>query len=282
MEVLTEKLPSGYQYNFISIHLMPMTFAQILEYMENEPDNEVEKLYFDYKLVLQDDPNIDNLMYCDLSYIIFLKKCISISRDEEYKLSVVCPVCHKDIKANVKLSEIEFNKLDRQFIGGVSVNFSGGYHDIKMPTVSEFMKIFSKYRMYKKISDLRIIRLISLFAESATYLQRVETQVVNATYKDIAMLTMLDKLYYGLIKPINIKCPNCESEFNSNKSKKIDSMISEGKSEAEINEVRNSNYGGIAVGIDSLIVNFFRDIIENNRLTDNEIIFRQVRQDDKS
>jgi Zn finger protein HypA/HybF involved in hydrogenase expression len=277
MELLTEKLPSGYRYNFISLHLMPMTFAQILEYMENVPENEVEKLYFDYKLVLQDDPNVDNLLYCDLYYIIFLKKCISISKDEEYKLSVTCPVCHKDIKAKVKLSEIEFNKLDRQFINGVSVNFSGGYRDIKMPTVSEFMRIFSKYRMYKKISDLRIIRLISLFAESSTYLQRVETQVVNATYKDIAMLTMLDKLYFELIKPININCPHCEDEFNANKEKEIASMIDNEKSEAEINEVRNSNYGGIAVGIDSLIVNFFRDIIENNKLTDNEIVFRQVR-----
>jgi hypothetical protein len=91
------------------------------------------------------------------------------------------------------------------------------------------------------------------------------------------MLTMLDKLYFELIKPININCPHCEDEFNANKEKEIASMIDNEKSEAEINEVRNSNYGGIAVGIDSLIVNFFRDIIENNKLTDNEIVFRQVR-----
>jgi transcription elongation factor Elf1 len=281
MQLLTEKLPSGYKYNFISLNIKPMNFAQILEYMENVPSDEVEKLYFDYKTVLQDDSNVDNLLLCDLDYVIFLKKCLTISKDEEFDTSVKCPVCGSELKTRISLKKIEFNKLDSGLMDGMTIGIGGNYHDIMMPTVSEFMKIFANYRKYKKITDLKIIKLVALFTEVSVYQQKIENIVINSTYEDISMLTMLSKLYYDVVKPYRVDCMTCKGEFEKKKNKLISELDPE-KDKDKINSIYETNYGGIAVGIESLIVNFFRDVIDNNKLADNKVLFRKIRKTEKS
>lgn len=254
MELLTQDLPSGFHYPFPSITLKPMFFGQVLEYLENVPKNEIEKFYFDYKLVLQDDQNVDNLLLSDLAFVEFMKKAITISSELKFSTEATCPICGTPIKLEFDISKIKFNQLDELALKGFSVEFSSKIRNVRMPRVNEFMKVFANYRIYKKVSDMRLIKLISLFEDSINFQQIIESDVVNATYKDITILAMLDQVYFNTMKPVVGYCPKC-NEGITDKDK----------------------MRGTEIGIESLISNLFRDIIQNNKLTDSEVIPGEVR-----
>ena len=112
MELLTQNLPSGYPYNFMSLRIQPMYFGQILEYLEFVPTNEVEKFYFDYKLVQNDDANVDRLLLCDLDYVIFYKKGITIAENLEFNTGAICPRCKNKLEVTFRLSDVKFESLD--------------------------------------------------------------------------------------------------------------------------------------------------------------------------
>jgi hypothetical protein len=284
MELLTQNLPSGNIYPFSSIQIKPMFFAQILEYMENVPSSPVEKFYFDYKVVLKDDPNIDHLLLCDLEYVVFFKKCLTISKDLEFTTHATCPDCGSVLKTQVTLSRIEFNHLDQTLLNGLRVDFEGNYHNVRMPTVKKFMEIFSKYRLYKRVADMNIIKLISLFEGVESFLQKYENMVVNATYNGISVLASLNAIYYRTIKPLYYECEDCKLKFDKLNSLKMEGLLSKDKDDPviieQLKELQESKYGGTTVGIDDLIVNFFRDVVENNGLTYAQIIPREIRKDE--
>lgn len=277
-------MPSGYHYPFDSIDIKPMYFAQILEYIENVPKDPVEKYYFDYCIMKEKDPLIDQLLVIDYEYSLYMMKAVTVSENLEFNTSVKCPRCGETIRYKVSLASITYNKLDSEALAGFQVLFGGQYQTVRMPTISQFMTIFSKYRAYKKISDLRIIRLISLFEQSLMYLQRIESQVINATYDDIGVLMMLDSIYFNFIKPYKIICNTCvknymPSESEIEKAKEKFGVPQDQELPNELLDTIKMEGGVIEVRLEDLVSNFFRDLYDNNRVTSEKILPRQVRED---
>lgn len=287
MELLTQNLPSGNHYSFSSIKTSPMKFAQILEYLENVPDNKknpIERYYFDYCLIKDEDPNIDNLLLIDMEYVIYMKKALTVSENLIFDSECKCPRCGSTLKYTVSLAGIEWNHMDEEARQGIQIKFANTIQPVRMPTVSEFMEIFKKYRMYKKVSDMRIIKLIALFEQSMVYLQRVENQVINATYKDISALFMLDSLYYNFVTPKKLICYDCARMYQPTDIEIYDSKVEHGiKVEddlpEDLMEEIKLRHGGIEIGMESLVSDFFRDVCQNNRLTAEEILPREIRED---
>jgi hypothetical protein len=278
-EILTQDLPSGYNYPFTSIGIKPMKFGEILEYLELVPDkkkNPIENYYFNYCLIKDDDPNIGQLLLNDMEYILFMKKAITIADNLEYSSSYICPKCGNKIPYRVSLAGVRWNKMDPDILGGLTINFSGQLMYVRLPKVDEFMNIFTNYRVYKKVTDMRIIKLIALFEQSQMYLQRVENLVVNATHKDIATLIMLEQLYYDFIDPIELHCDQCSKMYVPTEQEIFNAKQQLGLKEdeelpmTEIEKIKNS-HGGIAIGLEDLVAEFFRDLIENNRPSQDEV-----------
>jgi len=250
MQLLTQQLPSGYPYSITSINVNPLRFAEILEYLDQVPESPVEKFYFDYCIVKQDDPNVDNLLLCDLDFLIFFKKGLTISDNLNFNTTARCPYCGATIPVHYSLSDVTFEKLDPNLFNGLQVSIGGTTQEVRMPTVSEFMRIFSNYRRFKRITDMKIIKLVALFRDSMSYQQSIEKIVTSATYDDITTLATLDQLFYSSVKPLKVTCTNCTDE--------------------------NGNKRGMEIALDRLISDFFRTIIENNRLAPSKIIFRKA------
>ena len=140
-----------------------MTFGQILEYLENCPDEKkspVEKYYFDYCLIKDDDMNINNLFLIDMEYVIYFKKALTIAEDLSYDSSTPCPKCGAPLNYHVSLAGIQWNHMQPELYEGITVTFGGGAHKVRMPRVNEFFDVFKKYRVYKKITDMKIIKMI--------------------------------------------------------------------------------------------------------------------------
>jgi hypothetical protein len=188
MELLTQKLPSGYNYPFTSLRLKPMNFAQILEYMATVPKNPVDKFYFDYTVVLDDDPNINNLLLCDLDYVVFFKKGITISKKIEFTVEPNCPECGSSLLTTINLNKTKFIRLTQEALNGYTVDINESYHNVRMPFIFQFMNIFSKYKKFKNVTDMSLIKLIALFEQVEMYLNRYEDLVTNATHQDILVL----------------------------------------------------------------------------------------------
>lgn len=286
MQLLTQTLPSGYKYPFEAIEIKPMTFSQILEYLENVPSNPVEKYYFDYCLLRgkeDENPQIDDLLLIDFEFVLYMKKALTISENMEYNTSVKCPRCGTTLRYKISLAGIEFDKMDPDALTGFQVQFNGLFMVVRMPTVRQFMEVFKKYRLYKKVTDMRIIKLISLFEMSELYLQRVETAVVNATYGDIGTLMTLDNIFFDFIKPFKANCHQCTQMYQPteadifNAKEKYGIKPEDELPEEYINEIKYNN-GGIEIRLESLVSNFFRDVADNNRLTSEKILPRQVQQ----
>lgn len=287
MELLTQNLPSGHLYPFPAIHVSAMNFAQILEYLENVPDEKkqpVEKYYFDYCLVKDEDPNIGSLLLVDMEYVVFLKKALTISQNLEYDSSVECPKCGTTLNYHVSLAGVRFGPLSDPAKNGFSVGFGDSRYKVRMPTVDEFMSVFSKYRVYKRVSDMRIIKLISLFEYSMTYLQRIEALVVNSTHRDIAVLITLDKIFFNFIQPIHLHCDRCAEMYVPSDSEIFETKMANGISPEEdlpdhLTAELKRKAGGIEIGLGVLVSEFFRDLFANNRPSPEEIVSREVRED---
>lgn len=250
MIVMTSNLPSGHHYRFESITINPMYFAQVLEYEENCPSDPVEKYYFDYCVLKMDDPNVDELLLPDLEYAVFLKKAVSIGRDASFTASIVCPVCGAKYTHRIDVPhDVKYSPIESSIANGFQILMGGAPHAVRVPSMKEFLGVFNNYRRVKKLTDMKLIKLIALFKDSALYPSRYEDIVVHAQYDDIATLTMLSELFYEIVEPVETFCPICNKGVSGTEKKR-----------------------GTVIGLDGLITNFFRTILENNRASQYKIL----------
>ena len=283
--LLTQNLPSGYNYPFMSIKMDPMKFAQVLEYEENVPKSELEKYYFDYCLLKDEDPNIESLLLIDMEFAVYWKKAITVSENLCFDSTLTCPKCGAKLPYQLSLAGIEWNKMDERALKGLEVKFGGNWFKVRMPTVGQFMKILSKYRLYKRSVDVRIIKLVSLFEDSVRYQQKIENMIVNATHGDIAKLIMLEGVYLNFIKGLHIQCDYCEKRYEPTIYEMTEVAIENGLPTDEplpeeyINKIKHF-HGGVEIGLQSLVSDFFRDVYYNSKFDPTEIRSGEVREDE--
>lgn len=253
MIILTSQLPSGGQgYSFPSVSVSPMNFIQVCNYIENLPSKDpLERYLFDIKQLVDEDETILNCYVMDLDFLIFYKKLCTVSEDLTYNLTVKCPDCGKTIKKRISLNkDIKFKPVDPKIMSGAVINLNGHKYETRVPTVKDFLKVFERYLVYRKTEDLKMIKTISLINDVDFQGNQVEDDILGATHSDITLLLALRELYFDLVDPIQIYCPEC----NKGKSK----------------EERRS----VAVSVDSLIVDFFRDICDNSPIDGTKILFK--------
>lgn len=282
--LLTQNLPSGYKYDFNILNIKPMNFGQLVEYLENVPTDPIEKLWFDYCLIKADDPNIDRLLLCDYQYVLFYKQLISIDDKLIYRIDATCPKCGNKVKAQIALSNIKFNPLPPELLAGLDVDFAGRTYKVRIPTMEQFTKVFMNYRRYRRITDLRLIKIISLFDVIDGGLNTVENKVITATRGDIKLLLTLERLLLSCVKPIKIICDECaikheptEHEIYT-KAKELNCKESE-LSENDLNIIK-LNYGGFDVDIEGLTSAIFHLILKYSEFDPTAIHYREVLRDE--
>ena len=253
MTILSSLLPSGgYGYKCPSVSVSPMTFIDVCHYIENLPSNDpLEKYLYDIKTLLDEDETILDCYVMDLDFLIFYKKLCTVSEDLRYEIAIKCPVCGKEIKKSISFEkDIHFKQIDKKIMEGAIIELNGHKYETVVPTVREFLKVFEVYLRYRKITDLKLIKTIALIKNFDYEGNQIERDVLEAKHSDITLLLALQELYYDQVEPVQVFCPEC----NRGKSK----------------EERRS----IAVSVDSLIADFFRDICNNSPIDGSKILFK--------
>lgn len=253
MEISVSQLPSGgYGYNFPSVKIKPLDFLGIVKYLENEPkEDPLGKYLYDIKSLIEDDENIKDCYIMDVDFLIFYKKLTTISQDLSYEISIKCPVCGHQIEKTISFErDIHFKQVDNKIMNGAKIKLNNHDYETIVPTVNDFMKVFNVYLRYKKITDLKMIKTIALIKDFDFKSNQIERDVLGAKHSDITLLMALRELYYDRVEPIEIYCPEC------NKNAKP--------------EERRS----VAVSVESLIVDFFRDLYINSPIDGSKILFK--------
>lgn len=253
MNILTSQLPSGgFGYKFPSVSVSPMNFLQITKYLENLPSNDpLEKYLFDINLLLQEDETIMDCYIMDVDFLIFYKKLCTVSEGLSYEIEVTCPDCGKKIKKTINFDkDIHFKQIDQKIMNGAYIELGGHKYETIVPTVRDFMKVFQTYLRYRSVTDLKMIKTIALVKDFDYQGNQIEKDVLEATHSDITLLLALRDLYYDRLEPITVYCPDC------NKGK--------------IAKERR----GITVSVESLTVDFFRDLCNYSPIDGSKILFK--------
>ena len=250
MEILTSQLPSGgYGYRFPSLLIKPMTFMEICGYNENVPtDDPLAKYMYDIKVLLRDDQRILDCYIMDLDFLIFYKKLITVSGDLTYKLSIKCPKCGEMLTKKVDLNQdVHFSQIDPQIMDGAVIELNGHKYDVQVPTVASFLKVFETYLRYRKVNDIKMIKTIAMIEGFDTKANQIEADVLGATHEDITLLLALRELYYDRLEPVQIECPSCKADGRE---------------------------ASVAVSVENLTVDFFRDLCTNSPIDGTKILFK--------
>ncbi len=251
MEISVKQLPSGgFGYDFPTISITPLTFLELNQYLEQVPtDDPLGKYMFDIKVLERDDKKINDCYVMDVDFLIFFKKLITVSEDLSYQIEITCPECGKKIKKSISFDrDIHFKQIDPNIMKGARINLGGHVYETIVPTVNEFLKVFDRYLRYRSVTDLKMIKTIALI--KGDYANQIEDDVLGAKHSDITLLMALRDLYYDRLEPIEVYCPEC------NRDKK--------------GEERRS----VAVSVDSLIVDFFRELYINSPIDGSKILFK--------
>ena len=249
MVVLTSQLPSGgFGYDFPSVTVNPMTFLELTRYLENVPKDPLEKYLFDIKQLIKEDPNIQKCYVMDVDFLIFYRKLCTVSDDLSYDLTVSCPTCGKTLRKKITLDQdIHFRQIDEKVMSGAIVELGGHKYDIAVPTINDFLKVFEKYLRYRKVTDLKMIKTIALVKDFDYNANQIEKDVLDAKHEDITLLMALRDLYYDRVEPVTVICPDCKEKEGG---------------------------GLVAVSVESLIVDFFRDLYRNSPIDGSKILFK--------
>ena len=259
MNILTSQLPSGgYGYNFPSVNVSPMNFLQICNYVENCPaeTQPLERYLYDINMLCEEDPKIQDCYLMDIDFLIFYKKLCTISGDLNYNITVRCPHCGEKINKPVAIDkDIHFKGVDEKVMNGAKIELGGKVYDTIIPTFRQFMRVFQRYLVYKKITDLKMIKTIALIDDNGSNGNQIEDAVLGAKHEDITLLLALRELYYDRIEPIEVTCPNCSKD----KKVKVD---------------KTGRRGVVTVSVENLAVDFFPDIINNNPIDGSKVLFK--------
>lgn len=252
MDILTSQLPSGgYGYDFPSISVSPMTFLEVCKYLENVPKDPLDKYLYDIRLLIDEDEKIKKCYMMDVDFLIFYKKLCTVSGDLSYQISITCPHCKNEIKKTISFDkDIHFKQIDPKIMKGAVINLNGSRYDTIIPTVEDFMKVFSVYLRYRKVTDLKMIKTMALISGFDLQGNKIENDVLGATHSDITLLLALRELYYDQLEPVEVFCPHCNKGLKKNERRSV------------------------AVSVESLIVDFFRDLTINSPIDATKILFK--------
>lgn len=276
----TSLFPSGAPYQFPFLNIRPLRFGELLEYTANvDQKDPVEKFYADYCLLKAQDPNVDKLLLTDLDFAFFVLQVKTVANDEVYHSTIKCPRCGHEINGDIAISNLKYKRLDPELLDGLDVKLGGNIYKVRIPTVAQFMKVFTNYRRFKRITDVRLIKIISLFEQSETNVSGIENLVANATNKDIKILVALESILLDPIESYHVTCKHCvdtheptDAELSlkaEELGKKIDDLDID-----DLDAIKRE-YGGVEVSLQGLSSAVFRDILRYTKIDSTEISVRK-------
>lgn len=212
MVLLPLDLPSkGIDPRSQSQTFSPFNFTEMIEYSRSFESckTDLHKYLLDIEWVKKKFDNWKVINLVDLDYCIFMMKKISISKDGEFVVSKPCSDCGEDNELYLDTSRtlMPLNLLYN--IKGV-INLNNRDYLYELPTLDRFTEIVTIVMRSKRVKDIKILKLISIFPEFDSKPNDIEDLVSKAVLEDIIELETLHSMYLESKINIDYKCKKCK------------------------------------------------------------------------
>lgn len=229
-----------------AINVYPLTFGELLKYLGDEQLTPTREYIKGLEFMISKDPGVGELSILDADYILYVFKALSASKEAKLNLTVKCDHCGEKHRMSLKLNQVEFSDIKPEALNIRSITLSG--HDIKIryTTINEFIKFVKELGRFVENTNIDTLKLASMFSLSASESMNL---LNNSMQEDIALINYLDSLLFKIITPVVIPCPD------------------------------HPELRGTTAAFTMSAVDIFRDIIQFNPVTNKQILFEQVSQD---
>jgi hypothetical protein len=250
MIVNPRELPSrGLDSNSESLNIKPLNFQEMIEYTRNydASRSELDKYICDVELVKKRIHNWKSINLMDLDYVIFLIKKESVSQEAEFSVRKTCNECGEENTLYLDPGRLVMPTTTKYELRG-TVQLKGREVKFQLPSLEVFDKVLTKIARFKKVKELRLIKLIAMFPDFADRPNDIEDMVVTATNEDIVVLRTLESLYLNSSVSIEYKCTKCKG-------------------------------GSWSIGVHTLIDDIFLSLVLSTKSIESKISIKQVCED---
>lgn len=230
-----------------ALNIPILGFSDLIEYTRNmeATTTEIGKYLLDVELVRSKIHNWKSINLIDLDYIIFMIKKLAVSSGSEFTVEKVCTDCNEVNTLYLNTESLAMPTSLIYDIKGVAI-----IRDVKwiveVPNLEEFYPILTKIDKFKKVKELRLLKLISLFPEFKRQPNLIEDMIVNAHTDDIVVLQALEYMFLDSSIELPHSCTNCRE-------------------------------GRWSMKVNTLIDQVFRSMVLSSSADGSKVIFKQVR-----
>lgn len=200
----------GYDTTSVPQSFTPLTFSEMIEYAEEyeKCKSPLAKFNHDIEWVKRKFSDWKKISLIDLDYYIFLLKRISISSDNEFRVEHNCSDCGAPNTLVLDYSDIRVPiNLEYDIKGSIVLNDKSYIY--RIPNLEKFDQVNKKISRFKKVTEIKLIKLISAFEDFDTRSNEIEAVVLNAVIDDVVRLMTLDSMYFNNELELNHKCSSC-------------------------------------------------------------------------
>lgn len=231
------------------VEVFPLTFGELLKYLGDEQLTPAREYIRAFKFMISKDENIAKISLLDADYLSYVFGALSASKDAKITAACECKHCHKIHRQGVKLNEIQFNDITNEAMSIRQITLGGQDILFRYPTIKDFIDFVGSLGRFAENIKIDTLKLACMLD---TNVNKAINAINNSVQEDIALINYLDSILFNLIKPVEILCPD------------------------------HLDLRGTTATFSMSAVNIFRDIVQYNTITDDQILFREIRKSSES
>lgn len=197
----------------LELKLKSMTLKDVLDYSMEPNFTYTQRINRDINLIKQDLGDLTSRLYLiDLDCLIYIKKTISITSQENITVDVTCPFCGKNQKISMNFRDSlehcivpdEALKVKEIILGGKSLKF-------QIPTIDYYQKVLKEFLKYNEDPNERVSTLCAClnFFDNPREIKRL---IEDATLDEIVLVDSLHSWISGSRKFQKYICNSCGKE----------------------------------------------------------------------
>lgn len=196
----------------LELKLKSMTLQDIIDYNMIPSATFTQRMDRDIKLVGKDVKELDRLFLIDLDCLIFIKKTISITTQEDIRVDAICPFCGNSelVPLNFRDS-LEHCIVPDEALKVKEININGKRLKFQIPTIDYYHKVLKEFLKYNEDPNERISTLCAClnFFDNPRMIKRT---IEDATLDEIVVIDQLHEWISGSRKFHKYTCKKCGKE----------------------------------------------------------------------
>lgn len=197
----------------LEMNLKSMTLKNIIDYSMVPGFTYTQRISRDIDLIRQDIGDLTSRLFLiDLDCLIYIKKTISITTQEDVRVDVICPHCGKTQSVAMNFRDSleycivpdEALKVKEVIIGGKTLKF-------EIPTIDYYHKVIKEFLKYNEDPNERISTLCACF-NFFDNPREIKRLIEDATLDEILIVDKLYEWVSGSRKFHHYECRSCGKE----------------------------------------------------------------------